>query len=639
VAKHTTVNERRNPLGPQALGEAFSRAIEDIELDIKIRIILLKLFERMVMQRMGPVYEEANRALTDAGVLKDLRRTLGKGRNPRTAQGPRPPASAGARGTPGHAGQGHAGHGHGTSGRPGYGAGGYGSAGAAGGGYASSQGGGYGTGGGEGGGYGHTDGSDGFAGGGFGTIQSLLANVRGPEPDEALHAQGGVIATPQLVNLLNAVQSESGREPMSIEEMPSLVDLRHVVVSRAPDVTGEAMNHLGRADEDVVNFIGMLFDYILNDRNLAIPMKALIARLQIPVVKLAIIDKSFFDRSSHPARQLLNELSSAGIGWSSAAELKRDAVYDKIESIVVRVLNGFTENPEIFAELLDELRAFRTQDAARNARMEQRVKETESGKARTLSAKQDVQRVINQKACGLRLPREIGRFLSDVWSRVLVYAVLTEGDDGASWEDLMSTLDDLLWAVQPLDDLADVNRRDDQADALLYELEAGMALIQTPDTDIENWREVVRSQLEEISRNDRAYLEDDDSTRQPEAFPEMEEIVLAAPQEVTDSFEGEAPAPDFVEKINRLSEGNWVEIRQEDRGEPMRCKLATIVKPGDRYVFVNRRGMKVAERTRMELARDLQDDRLVVLNDSQVFDRALQAVIGNLRQIQSEARH
>ena len=650
LAKHGSINERRNPLGPQALGEAFSRAIEGIDLDIKIRIILLKLFERMVMQRMGPVYEEANRALTDAGVLKDLRRTLGKGRNP---HGPRPPTSAGARGhqrapagghgTGGTTGYGNAGYGGGTGAA---GAGGYAPAGGMGqGGSADHAGGygkgaGYGSGGGYGssGGYGQAEDGAGFAGGGFGTIQSLLARVRGPEPEDGTPAQGGVIATPQLVNLLNAVQSESGQEPVSIERMPSLVDLRQVVVSRAPDVTGEAINHLGRADEDVVNFIGMLFDYILNDRNLAIPMKALIARLQIPVVKLAIIDKSFFDRSSHPARQLLNELSSAGIGWSSAAELKRDAVYDKIESIVVRVLNGFTENPEIFAELLEELRAFRTQDAARNARMEQRVRETESGKARTLAAKQDVQQVINQKACGLRLPREIGRFLSDVWSRVLVYAVLKESDDGAIWQDLMSTLDDLLWAVQPLDDLEAVNRRDGLTDALIYEIEAGMALIQAPDTEIDHWRTVIRTQLEEVSRTDRAYLEDDEAPRATEAFPEMEEIVLAAPQEVTDSFEGEAPAPDFVDKINRLSEGTWVEIHQEARDEPIRCKLATIVKPGDRYVFVNRRGMKVAEKSRMELARDLQDDRLVVLNDSQVFDRALQAVIGNLRQIQSQGQ-
>jgi hypothetical protein len=381
----------------------------------------------------------------------------------------------------------------------------------------------------------------------------------------------------------------------------------------------------------------MLFDYILNDRNLAIPMKALIARLQIPIVKLAILDKGFFDRSSHPARQLLNELSSAGIGWSSAAELKRDAVYDKIESVVIRVLNGFSDNPDIFNELLEELREFRTRDSARNQRIEQRVKENESGRARTLAAKQEVQQVINQKACGLRLPHELGRFLSDVWSRVLVYTSLREGTASSSWENLMLTLDDLLWSLQPLDDLDQIDRRDDCRDDLLDRLTAGMKLIELAQTEQEVWCTQIREQLEEVSSNDRSYLEDDDVPRLSERFEAMEEIVLAAPHEVTDNFQGEAPAPDFVEKINRLSEGSWVEL-QQGSDQVLRCKLATIVKPGDRYVFVNRRGMKVAEKSRMELARELQDDRLVMLNDSQVFDRALQAVIGNLRQIQSQGQ-
>lgn len=663
LAKHATVNERRNPLGPQALSEAFGHAIEGIDIDIKIRIILLKLYERMVMQRMGPVYEEANRALTDAGVLKDLRRTLGKGRNPSgPARSTSAPGSARGQdhrrhgaGSSGYGGGGYAGSqsgyggtdqgGYGGSGQGGFGGGAYGTAGAGHGGGGTGHGGPAGTPGNAGhGGYagaGEPGGS--YGGEEFGTIQSLLAGMPGSQRSDNASAAGdlpgGVIATPQLLDLLTAVQSESGSQALSIEEVPPLLDLRQVVVSRAPDVTGEALNQLGRADEDVVNFIGMLFDYILNDRNLAIPMKALIARLQIPIVRLAIIDKSFFDRSSHPARQLLNELSSAGIGWSSAAELKRDAVYDKIESIVIRVLNGFSDNPDIFAELLDELRAFRTQDGARHARMEQRVKDTESGRARTLAAKQDVQRVVNQKACGLRLPREVARFVSDVWSRALVYVMLKEGEATTTWEELIATLDDLLWAVQPLDDLDAIDRRDAMREDLLTRIAEGMSMLQSTGTDVDHWRAVIEAQLDEVSGNDRAFLEDDLGERGADVFPEMEEIVLAAPHEVTDSFQGEAPAPDFVDNINRLSEGSWVEIQQDGDAGVLRCKLATIVKPGDRYVFVNRRGMKVAEKTRMELARELQDDKLVMLNDSQVFDRALQAVIGNLRQVQSQPQH
>jgi hypothetical protein len=200
----------------------------------------------------------------------------------------------------------------------------------------------------------------------------------------------------------------------------------------------------------------------------------------------------------------------------------------------------------------------------------------------------------------------------------------------------MAALDDLLWTLQPLDDMHQIQQRDDMRAELLERLGQGMDLIQLPESERNRWLETIDAQLQEVSGNDRSFLEDDEATRGVEPFPEMEEIVLAAPHEVTDNYQGEAPAPDFVEKINSLSEGAWVEIHQEQG--VLRCKLATIVKPGDRYVFVNRRGMKVAEKTRMELARELQDDRLVMLNDSQVFDRALQAVIGNLRQVQSKNR-
>ena len=73
----------------------------------------------------------------------------------------------------------------------------------------------------------------------------------------------------------------------------------------------------------------------------------------------------------------------------------------------------------------------------------------------------------------------------------------------------------------------------------------------------------------------------------------------------------------------------------QENNEKLRCKLATIVEPGSRHIFVNRRGMKVAEKTRMGLAVELKRGSLTILAESQVFDRALQAVIGNLRKMHS----
>ena len=71
-----TVTERMNPLGPHQLGAAFVGATDCIEIDIRVRIVLLKLFERFVMEHLGQAYEDANRLLAEAGVLPDLRNVM-----------------------------------------------------------------------------------------------------------------------------------------------------------------------------------------------------------------------------------------------------------------------------------------------------------------------------------------------------------------------------------------------------------------------------------------------------------------------------------------------------------------------------------------------------------------------------------
>jgi hypothetical protein len=114
--------------------------------------------------------------------------------------------------------------------------------------------------------------------------------------------------------------------------------------------------------------------------------------------------------------------------------------------------------------------------------------------------------------------------------------------------------------------------------------------------------------LTQMSNNDRAYLDVDGH----------EEL--------------ETPTA-IVEEIKAITEGFWAEI-QEERQDPLRCKLATVTQPGDNYVFVNKRGMKVKEKNRMQLAGLLEKDCLKLVDESRVFDPALQSVITKLRDLQ-----
>ena len=90
-------------------------------------------------------------------------------------------------------------------------------------------------------------------------------------------------------------------------------------------------------------------------------------------------------------------------------------------------------------------------------------------------------------------------------------------------------------------------------------------------------------------------------------------------------------------QVDNLRVGSWVEF-QEDEDHKLRCKLAAIIKPTGKYIFVNRTGMKVLEKTRTGLAIEFRRGAIRLLNDALLFDRALESVIGNLRSLKHNGR-
>ena len=71
---------------------------------------------------------------------------------------------------------------------------------------------------------------------------------------------------------------------------------------------------IAKIDEDIINLVAMFFDFVLDDHNIPDNVKALIGRLQMPILKVALKDKSFFTNTEHPCRHFINELSRISIG-------------------------------------------------------------------------------------------------------------------------------------------------------------------------------------------------------------------------------------------------------------------------------------------------------------------------------------
>ena len=67
------VDERNCPFAPAPLIEHFADALQALDINIKVRLIILKLFERCVLNGIDSLYESLNDALVTAGVMPDLR--------------------------------------------------------------------------------------------------------------------------------------------------------------------------------------------------------------------------------------------------------------------------------------------------------------------------------------------------------------------------------------------------------------------------------------------------------------------------------------------------------------------------------------------------------------------------------------
>jgi len=567
--------DRHNPMGPAMLCEYFMQAGRNLGVEIKVKLIILKLFERYVLRDANQLYAEANQLLAATGVLPDLKPAPARRVTDRVAAGVgTEPAQASTR----------------VGGPP-------------------------------------TDDSVQEV---FAALQELLFHVRGSvAPTLEASAQTQPISTRDLMRLLSHLQ-QYVPAPAAQDDF----DLRNQLeqlLTRVSVKSGKS-RVVGVADEDVINLIAMLFECILDDRNLPDSLKALIGRLQIPMLKVAVLDKSFFSRSSHPARRLLNEIATAAMGWGECDDHERDSLYLRIEQVVQRLLNDFVDDPAVFSELLADFLAFTSDERRRSDLLEQRTRDAEEGRARTELARQRVEQVLNQALLGKVLPQRVVVFVQEAWSQVLLLTCLKHGDQSAEWHADVQSMEQLIWSVQRHDEPGASLRLLALVPGLLKSLRDGLSSSAfDPFATSEFFSELEALHVQLFERPGQKL---EPSVKTPVMVEVRQQVVLRTADEgPVDTASVRLPEDDAgLLQVDQLRLGGWVEF-QEDEENTLRCKLAAIIEATGKYIFVNRTGMKVLERSRTGLALEFRRGAVRALDDTLLFDRALESVIGNLRRL------
>ncbi|MEO7148555.1 MAG: DUF1631 domain-containing protein [Rhodanobacteraceae bacterium] len=596
------IDDVNNPLGPTALALAFRSALREIDVGINVRLIVLKLFERYVVAGLDALYHEVNALLMQAGVLPHLRHAVT--RASATAEGAHVVERA--------AGESSTGASISTSAS------------------LASE-------------------SAGLHAELMHTLTALLSARRHRErPAEAPSGSGGTIAslTPaELLGALTLLQGEAAplpAQPVTIETgaaVDMVQRLKEELMAQIQRLSGQAKSHVSGADEDTIDLVGMLFEFLLQDRTIPAPMQVLLSRLQIPYLKVAILDRRMFAHASHPARRLLDILADTTKGWSEESDRDR-RLYDKVKGVVEALLADFDDDIGVFERHLADFTAFADNNRKRADLAEQRAAEAARGRERLQEARRRAVREIVTRLEGRPLPALLQGVLTRPWANYLVLVLLRQGEQSGELHAALRFVDDFVMSAQPL---ADEGARE-HLRALLPSLEKtlrqGLITVAFQEPDL-------RRLLDQLHDFWRRQLGGESTSPAAEAGAQIDEalpIPVSVESVVAEDLSGPAQEvqaeisveeAEWIQIVRNLKVGAWIEFAGEADARE-RAKLSWISPISGKYLFVNRRGLKVADRTAQQLAAELCDGRALVLEEVPLFDRALDAIVERLRQAQAE---
>jgi hypothetical protein len=241
----------------------------------------------------------------------------------------------------------------------------------------------------------------------------------------------------------------------------------------------------GALDHMVIDVVGSLFEQILSDPKVPPQVARQIARLQLPVLRVALGDNTFFSQRKHPVRRLVNRLASLACSFDDfAAGTPGQHFLAQVKELVQQIVAGDFDQMALYEAKLDELEAFIAEQARAEVEEEApAVPELLIDKEQALRIQQRYLQQLQVALAAVEMPEFLRGFLAQVWSQTLVAAARRDGgEQGALAQRMRLAARELVMSVQPKGAPADRKAFLMQLPKLMKDLNEGIALIGWPET-------------------------------------------------------------------------------------------------------------------------------------------------------------
>lgn len=399
---------------------------------------------------------------------------------------------------------------------------------------------------------------------------------------------------------------------------------QHAPEGKAPQLAPE--------DSDTIDLVGMLFDYLTKNVRPDGSTQSLMTKLQVPLLRVALRDKNFFTRRSHPARQLLNAIAETGTHWLDDSEGPADrALVDKMQVVVDKVSQEFDGNLGLIENMLTDLSQHMHTLARKAEVTERRHVDAARGREKLAVAREQAQAAIADRIAAAKPNKLVRTLLEQAWTDVLALTLLRQGENSEIYAKRLNVADQLIAATgsrggevkAPTELRAEIETALDQVGYHKDDVQAVVKRLFTPG-EADAGEEAVTSTEIAIKLKSKQRLGEDGTAPVP-----------AAAQKRKKGFPPDSAEARAVERLKTLPFGTWFEFRTNQQGDKVRRKLAWFSTLTGHCLFVNQRGVRVDEKNLEQLARDLTSGQawIVEPETETLVDRAWKAIVSSLKQM------
>ena len=607
----------KDALTPKNICESFKNTLADIELSTNNKLILYKLFDQEVVLNLAPLYEKLNQIFIDLGILPQIkpaaakeRRIEDKARNYSAST----PLDEGIYSenpmcdpTRSSSYQASNNNGHGN--------------------YNSSP-----T-------TSHTPGN----------IQQEINRVASQFIQGELTASGPGIPSSftttapkrvtqssqyydrrDVMKALSNLQHKTSYTHIN-NNQTTIGELKQALLTNISAQSGGAITkQVSQVDEKTIDLIEMLLNAIIDDNSIPELVTNLLLRLQIPVIKVAMIDENFITSSDHACKTTLNIIAHLGRGILS----QEDELFTELEAVIDNILNDFDIDISSFENTVDALEIIEEKELNKAAQTERKTqKEVLQAHAREMVLT-ELQHHVRNKT----LAKPAQKLILRNWSTLMFHRYIKFGKDSDEWRKSSASVKQLIHLLQPIESpQAYYTVEHEKNETIDYIQNSLLDTKQNPvevEMEINNVYGLIDKALSTSKFNPAIAAEDETYFSSVSADTELDEMddPTIDIEDETDPLEEQARIA--REKIAGLASdirpGAWFKVFNGDDSPARRAKLSVIVMEEAKLVFVDRVGVKVIEKDAAIFNEEINTEKSLFLADHSAFDHALGVVISSL---------